>query len=425
MNKIPIAVMAMLVITMSFAFVVHAEDNTLTDTELQVADQTFSDPGTTPDNFMYGFKRFGEGFQKFFTFDKLELAKLDLKLAKLRLAEAKAMAERNRTEFIYNLINEYNKELNDADQNTPFGQRIADLVKEANITLPRSLLVLEQIYGKAPESARHGLEMAINNSIEKKLRWEERLHANENETEDDFENRTWTGIQSRVMNELEKHKMKIAQIGEKKDDMLERAMERLSEMLDDAEARNQTARLAALEAIQAKIEERINNTLNWTGERMQKINEIQDKMREHQNERQDNIETALNTTCAATTGETMTLEEALAIAKEQCANGTLQRPVLCNNYTGTWWIDFRPEDGKKGCSPACVIDVATSTAEINWRCTGLMPSLDGAGPPGPNFECNGDHENCPNAGQCNGSCNNGQNDGEQNQLGSSNGNGNN
>jgi hypothetical protein len=364
-------VIALLATTMSFVFVAHAQDAP-TDTELQVADQTFSDPGTTPDNFMYGFKRFGEGFQKFFTFDPVDRAKLNLKFAKLRLAEAKAMADENKQQYIYNLINDYNHELDEADQNTPFGQKISDLIKEANTTLPRSLLVLEQVYAKAPESARHGLEIAINNSIQKMLRWQEKHNASENETEDDFENRTWPGIRSRAMLELENHKMRIAQIGEKKDDMMERSLERLSELLDDAEEHNQTARIEALQEIQSKIEERINKTLNWTDEKMHKIEEIQSRIREHEEEREDRIETALNTTCAAPTNETMTLKEALEIAQTQCANGFLKRPVLCNDYTGTWWIHFKPLEGKRGCNPACVVSVAEGTAEINWRCTGLV-----------------------------------------------------
>ena len=47
-----------------------------------------------------------------------------------------------------------------------------------------------------------------------------------------------------------------------------------------------------------------------------------------------------------------------------------QRSYFCNEETGTWWIDL--EIKKQGCAPACIIDVNTKKAEINWRCTGLV-----------------------------------------------------
>ena len=50
--------------------------------------------------------------------------------------------------------------------------------------------------------------------------------------------------------------------------------------------------------------------------------------------------------------------------------GILTESYLCNPNTGTWWIDLYLE--KEGCNPACVIDVNTGEAEINWRCTGLL-----------------------------------------------------
>ncbi|MFH0737475.1 MAG: hypothetical protein V1827_02165 [Candidatus Micrarchaeota archaeon] len=48
-----------------------------------------------------------------------------------------------------------------------------------------------------------------------------------------------------------------------------------------------------------------------------------------------------------------------------------ERSYVCNEGTGTYWIDMSLE--KEGCSPACVVYLANRTAEINWRCTGLIP----------------------------------------------------
>lgn len=81
-------------------------------------------------------------------------------------------------------------------------------------------------------------------------------------------------------------------------------------------------------------------------------------------------------TCVASGGEDMSLFDAMEIAKnsECVVNGTLKDPYydfsMCNADTGTWWIDLDIE--REGCSPACVVDIAEGTSEINWRCTGVV-----------------------------------------------------
>ena len=71
----------------------------------------------------------------------------------------------------------------------------------------------------------------------------------------------------------------------------------------------------------------------------------------------------------------MSYNEALEIASSSiCAEqGTILNTKQCNpSGTGYWWLDFTPTSPKSGCNPACVVDVATKKAEINWRCTGLV-----------------------------------------------------
>ena len=69
----------------------------------------------------------------------------------------------------------------------------------------------------------------------------------------------------------------------------------------------------------------------------------------------------------------ITLDEAKAIAlNSSCmdeGNLTDDAPTY-NNVTHTWW--FETDIVKEGCMPACVVDETTKTAEINWRCTGLI-----------------------------------------------------
>ncbi len=71
------------------------------------------------------------------------------------------------------------------------------------------------------------------------------------------------------------------------------------------------------------------------------------------------------------TGASMSLAEAKEIAmNSECSQGNITGEQFCNEYTGTWWLDLDIE--REGCYPSCVVDVNTKTAEINWRCTGLI-----------------------------------------------------
>jgi hypothetical protein len=74
-------------------------------------------------------------------------------------------------------------------------------------------------------------------------------------------------------------------------------------------------------------------------------------------------------------GSSMTLVQAQALAQNsECTQkGTLGNSGSYNPSSKTWWIDFTPDTqyAQSGCNPACVVSEASSTAEINWRCTGL------------------------------------------------------
>jgi hypothetical protein len=70
----------------------------------------------------------------------------------------------------------------------------------------------------------------------------------------------------------------------------------------------------------------------------------------------------------------MTKEKAMEIAQaSECAmQGTLKQKAEYNENTKTWWIEFEPNEPKEDCNPTCVVSEETKTAEINWRCTGLI-----------------------------------------------------
>lgn len=67
----------------------------------------------------------------------------------------------------------------------------------------------------------------------------------------------------------------------------------------------------------------------------------------------------------------MTLDEAQEIVQD-CEGGITNGLGyhVCNTDTRTWWLESALE--KEGCNPACVVDIESETAEINWRCTGVI-----------------------------------------------------
>lgn len=77
--------------------------------------------------------------------------------------------------------------------------------------------------------------------------------------------------------------------------------------------------------------------------------------------------------CLSVNGKAMNYLQAKELAQKFCKQGSLKDEHMCNSNSGTWWIDFTPDNPKGGCNPACVVDVEKSTADINWRCTGLNP----------------------------------------------------
>jgi hypothetical protein len=75
---------------------------------------------------------------------------------------------------------------------------------------------------------------------------------------------------------------------------------------------------------------------------------------------------------AATPTPKMSEAEARRIAEQSdCAKqGAIKETEVYNPNSATWW--FRLDAAKGGCNPACVVSAVNKTAEINWRCTGLI-----------------------------------------------------
>ncbi len=73
------------------------------------------------------------------------------------------------------------------------------------------------------------------------------------------------------------------------------------------------------------------------------------------------------------TGNTMSIEQAINLMdNSECSDSTMKMDYVCNSITGTWWIDINAPNTPAGCNPACVVNIDTGEAVINWRCTGLI-----------------------------------------------------
>jgi hypothetical protein len=84
---------------------------------------------------------------------------------------------------------------------------------------------------------------------------------------------------------------------------------------------------------------------------------------------------------------TMTEIQAKVIAENTCIKGGESlAPGYYNEGTKTWWFDANLNSTREGCNPACVVSEDTKTAEINWRCTGLIK---------PGVNCPMDAKLCP------------------------------
>lgn len=136
-------------------------------------------PGLTPDNPLYFLKNWKEKIQLFFTFGAENKAKQYLHLSEVRLAEYQKMLEKGKTKVAEKVLDKYEKQLDRALQKVQEvkkkGKDVQDILEKVEQSQKRRLEVLQQNLQKVPESARQGIQNAIDNSKIKIERFRERL----------------------------------------------------------------------------------------------------------------------------------------------------------------------------------------------------------------------------------------------------------
>ncbi len=146
-----------LLISFLFVGVVKAQTNDLPE------------PGMLPDSPFYFLKSWSEGIGTFFTFGEIKKAERFLNLSGKRLAEAKALAEKDNTEDASRAIERYEEQLERALQRAERGKEKGLDTDEVLERISEAILkhqgVLADVYEKVPEEARAGIERAMENSM--------------------------------------------------------------------------------------------------------------------------------------------------------------------------------------------------------------------------------------------------------------------
>ncbi len=76
-----------------------------------------------------------------------------------------------------------------------------------------------------------------------------------------------------------------------------------------------------------------------------------------------------------TTNLTAETAKTAAQTSDVCTSqGTIGDFEGYNSSSQTWWFTLPRDPDHEGCSPACVVNDQTKEADINWRCTGGLPT---------------------------------------------------
>lgn len=206
--------------------------------------------GIEPDSMFYGLKLGMEKVRMVFTFNSVKKAELHMNYATRRLAEAKAMLNKGKKDYVEKSIIKYNAELSDMEAELDAAkakeEKVDDLVKKIDTTIPKHTATLERLLKNEnmPDSAKKGLENALENS--KKGR-EKALEAVGKQVQKKAEQET---KQEEVKTTIEEKKEeKTAEQTEKKKEKITTTEEKKEEKVTETEAKKTETKKEEVPAI--------------------------------------------------------------------------------------------------------------------------------------------------------------------------------
>ena len=129
-------------------------------------------PGLLPDSPFYFLETITEAIGTFFTFGDLKKAERYAALAAERLAEAQAVVEKGKPEFVEKTMARYENQLNNSidhaeraqtkGQNT---EKVMEVITKVGKATSVHLEVLAEVYEKVPEQAKPAIESAMKVSV--------------------------------------------------------------------------------------------------------------------------------------------------------------------------------------------------------------------------------------------------------------------
>ncbi len=149
--------------------------------QISAQDTELPSPGLLPDSPFYFLEIIVEEIGNFFTFGDLKKAERYAALAAERLAEAKAVAEKGKPEFVEKTLARYENQFNNSiarakkaqtkDQNI---EKVIEVLAKVGKATSKHLEVLAEVYEKVPDQAKPGIGNAIENAMKVSLKGHEK-----------------------------------------------------------------------------------------------------------------------------------------------------------------------------------------------------------------------------------------------------------
>lgn len=126
-------------------------------------------PGMLPDSPFYFMKGFFESIGTFFTFNDVAKTERFLNLSETRLAEAKALVEKGKSQLAERAVERYQEQMNwalaKAEQARTKGLDIDEVMAKVSEATLRHQAVLADVYEKVPEQAQPAIQRAMEASM--------------------------------------------------------------------------------------------------------------------------------------------------------------------------------------------------------------------------------------------------------------------